>query len=151
LEQSRSVAETPAILFARTLRAAVSPSLNSASVSAHVAALAKSGIAVLGAAKLKLVVSLVVMLGVLMAGLGLVGLQTLAEKTPPTQAGTPASKSDSADKIPAKNHADRLGDPLPALALARLGTNRLRHGHAVMGIAYTRDGKILASAGQDGS
>jgi WD40 repeat protein len=67
-----------------------------------------------------------------LGGLILLGFAPLAS----AQSGPPTKK-------------DTFGDPLPPGALARLGTTRLRHGGPIVSLAWSQDGKVLASASHD--
>jgi WD40 repeat protein len=74
--------------------------------------------------------------------LAVLSLLTLAFLVPRSEAAAPPGK------VP---RLDRYGDPLPPGAIARLGTARLRHGDKICAIAFSPDGKLLASASLDGT
>jgi WD40 repeat protein len=71
---------------------------------------------------------------------------TLALGNPGQGEAPPAkAKRPPAEKKPAQ--VDRYGDPLPPAALARLGTYRLRQDGHIASVAFSPDGKAVASTG----
>jgi WD40 repeat protein len=66
-----------------------------------------------------------------------------------TAAASGLRGDDSGQRTSPPAAVDRLGDPLPARALARFGSARLRHGERIESLVFSPDGKILASAGGD--
>src|SRR5262249_13997212 len=79
---------------------------------------------------------------VVAAGLTL-GLGFGAGQQPPGSPSSPAPKSPAADSSVKK---DLQGDPLPAGAVLRLGTTRLRHAQ-LFALAYSSDGKLTSFGG----
>src|SRR5437868_5821067 len=73
----------------------------------------------------------------------------LAAALAPVHGGRPQAEETSREPGPAP--VDRYGDPLPPGALARFGTTRLQHGKRVSALAYSPDGRTLASGADDGT
>jgi RNA polymerase sigma factor (sigma-70 family) len=119
-----------------------------ARVSHGAAALARQGLRGFAMAKLKFVAAVLLALGVSIAGLGVwAGVNREAEQRARAESPTlPAEPTEKpSDKKDVRQGQD--GESLPAEALARLGTTRLRHGGIVEQVALTPDGKSLISSG----
>ncbi len=119
----------------------------SAEVPASVAALVREGIRGLMLTKLKLASIVLLAASTLVAGAGLLAWPTPApqpveERAEDKPQATPSEKP--------RIRRDQAGDPLPAEALARLGTLRFRHGGMIQSLAFASDGKTLVSQGVDG-
>jgi RNA polymerase sigma factor (sigma-70 family) len=115
-------------------------------ISESVAALVKGGMRTV---RVRLLSALLLSVGLAVAGAGLIARQ--AEATDPPPEPPAGSAPGQAAKAVAKGPGglDRYADPLPAEALVRFGTVRFRHGGSVHSVAFTPDGKVLASCAAD--
>jgi RNA polymerase sigma factor (sigma-70 family) len=141
------------LLSEATAPAALPPALADAAVRAakgmiptHIAALARGAVGV-GCGKVKLAATLLLAAG-LLGGAGAAARQLLAARPP---AEDRAEAPLAAEGEARREGTDRYGDPLPPGALLRLGTVRFRHGLGVYSVAYSPDGRRLASTGGDGA
>jgi RNA polymerase sigma factor (sigma-70 family) len=123
-----------ALAFARGQRDGIAPT---------VLALTETNVAGMTTVKVKLGLALLLTMG-LSAGTSALLLPLRSEKpeevtqAPPTNAETIT-----------QTRTDRYGDPLPLGAVSRLGTVRFRHGQRIRWVAFSPDGKSIASAGTD--
>lgn len=111
-------------------------------VSARAAALAEGALQAMLQGKLKIAAAALVLVSAIAAGTVLLAHQLLPAQ--PQVAGQ-EERPRQAKEPPLP--IDRLGDPLPPHVLARLGTVRLRQQGPVNTVAFTPDGKLIASAG----
>jgi RNA polymerase sigma factor (sigma-70 family) len=103
--------------------------------------------------RIRLLKRLAIGLAVVLAAGGLTlgaGLVHPPSTQPPQAEVSPAEAKVLEDSAPGPR-LDRLGDPLPPGALNRLGSQRFRHGDRVGNLAFSPDGKAIASACADGS
>src|SRR5262249_18451102 len=126
---------------------AATPDLAGTGVSPQVIALLKGVTQAMFASRVKAAILVVLTAGLVAAGMGLAA----ARSGPTAQAPVPAP----APPAPARPQRPRppparLGAPLPAEALARLGTVRFRHGDTIRSLAFTPDGREIVSHGEDG-
>jgi RNA polymerase sigma factor (sigma-70 family) len=132
-------ANAPALLILATVRLATQ-ALAGERLAGPVATLAR-GVSV-GPARGAWVASLALaaLVGLAAAGAGLPAPMERPEAPPAAAAEKPAGPA-------AEGRKDREGFPLPAEALARVGSARLRHARWLRNLSYSPDGKLLASSG----
>lgn len=111
-----------------------------ANASERAVILAKGVLRNMAVTKWKIGAAVVLMLGCLTAG-GATAVRQVGTKK---QLRTP-SETASKPAEPRQDAADLHGDPLPEGAVARLGTLRFRAGGGITALAFSPDGKIIAS------
>jgi RNA polymerase sigma factor (sigma-70 family) len=119
----------------------------SADLSARAAQLALQAVKWTTAAKIKVVV--IIVFAAALTALGAGGLTPSPLNPAQEKPDRPIAFTERSSVPGNERRADRYGDPLPPGAAARLGTVRLRHGDWVNAVAFTPDGKSLASASLD--
>jgi RNA polymerase sigma factor (sigma-70 family) len=144
LEAAAPAAVPPSLLHA-TVRAALWFAAEGAApvaVSEGAITLAKGALRAMTTSQLKTAAGLLMAAGLLGTGATmLVSAAAPPSQSPPAEAAAPDIKPDPV-------RVDEQ-EPLPAGAVARLGTSRLHHGGAIFFAAYTPDGKALLTAGLD--
>jgi RNA polymerase sigma factor (sigma-70 family) len=136
-------AAVPKALFVPTVRAAGRFAMGQAAagVSANATALAGGVLRTMTITRCRSLAVVILAVGLAGGGAGVL-LQPLSVAQPAAARGDP----DAPGKA---GLVDRYGDPLPAGAIVRLGTARLRHGHNVKAVVYSPDGKLIATAAHD--
>ncbi len=155
---SGASAAVPSALADSTIRAAIRLAAGPGSagaIPASVAALLGTMLRTMLMAKIKVTAAALLVLGVLLAGAGVLARQSLG-------GGEPGQAQQEKGAAPAKNPAapihqspanppatDSLGDPLPAGARLRLGTLRFRPPSSVVDLALSPDEKTLVTVGDE--
>ncbi|HEY7315774.1 MAG TPA: sigma-70 family RNA polymerase sigma factor [Gemmataceae bacterium] len=109
--------------------------------------LAKGGLQTMMMTKPKLAALLILMLTCAAAAAGLMSQPAPVEKTPEQKTDATAPPGDEPKQV----RKDRNGDPLPAAALVRLGTVRLRHLGNISPVVFTPDSKTAIVGDRDGN
>jgi WD40 repeat protein len=132
------------------VRTTVTAALTGTAASARVLAMANAFLARAFLSRLRAVAVVLLAASLVSAGLGglavAIGHPALVHENPQS-VEPPQSKPQ-----PAPQHVDAYGDPLPAEAVARLGTLRLYHGQQVDDVILSPDAKLVVSfSRQDGN
>src|SRR5205807_3993900 len=99
--------------------------------------------------KVKVAVAVLVAATVLAAGTGVIAFQMASGRRPTAEQREPPAVARPEMMKPedtTQTRVDWAGAPLPEQAISRLGTLRFRHDGEAWGVAFSPNGKLLASA-----
>jgi WD40 repeat protein len=147
-----ATAAVPPLLASNTLTAATafgtSATAPAGAVTARAVGLAEGMLRNVLALPVSIVAAFVLMLGIFTAGAvaNLAGLLQPPAEKPETLGPVFARAQDGSARVA---HVDREGVPLPAEAVARVGSGRLRFAGSLRGLIYSPDGKTIACISSD--
>jgi RNA polymerase sigma factor (sigma-70 family) len=146
----QEAAAAPALLVQSAVKAAAFPAGHAAAgvLSARVGSLAGKALAGMAPARGKFAAVVALLLCAAAAGAAWLARQAPAPRE--DRQRPQAATEQGGAKGGGGPSTDRLGDPLPAGALVRLGSVRLRHRGPVLAVAFSRDGQMLITGGGPG-
>jgi RNA polymerase sigma factor (sigma-70 family) len=121
-----------------------------ADVSDEVAAIATEAVASTALSRARMLLSLLLMVGLVAAGLAAVSYQGSASKPPGEKQAAIATRPPDQPPEKQRPRTDRNGQPLPEGAIARLGTLLWRASGNVEDLAFAASGKMIAVGSRAG-
>ncbi|HEV3084651.1 MAG TPA: sigma-70 family RNA polymerase sigma factor [Gemmataceae bacterium] len=153
LAEEVALASVPSVLMTTTVQIAIKFAVTGAAkTSTRAASLADAALKAMAVAQFKIGTLVVLAFVVFSVGLGLVGHRVMLAQSTNAEAKNSSGLAGALAEPPRaatgkQVRTDRLGDPLPRDVLARLGTVRLRQQAPLNVVAFTPDGRTIASAG----
>jgi RNA polymerase sigma factor (sigma-70 family) len=148
LTEEAASAALPAMLMRITLQTVLAGS--GKDIAPSVALLAEGALGGMASVKAKVVVGLLLLTGVLAAGVSVVALPQAAKKEAETPFVAKAPEPAKAEEQ-RPTRTDRYGDPLPAGAVARIGSVRWWCGYSQCPLVYAPDGKSVVCRDRRGT